>query len=87
VFNNLIMFDQHKPQVSLATIVPDLATEWSWNEEGTALTFKLRQGVKFHDGALFTAQDVKCTWDLLLDQRPDKLPSTRANLPITIWRR
>jgi peptide/nickel transport system substrate-binding protein len=73
VFNNLIMFDQHQPQVSLATILPDLATEWSWNEEGTALTFKLRQGVKFHDGASFTAKDVKCTWDLLLDQRPDKL--------------
>jgi peptide/nickel transport system substrate-binding protein len=73
VFNNLIMFDQHKPQVSLDTIVPDLATEWSWNEDGTALTFKLRPGVKWHDGKPFTAQDVKCTWDLLLDKLPDKL--------------
>src|SRR5690242_16036158 len=50
VYNNLIMFDQHKPQVSLDTIVPDLATNWSWNEDGTALTFKLRHGVKWHDG-------------------------------------
>jgi hypothetical protein len=32
VFNNLIMFDQHKPQVSLDTIVSDLATSWSWKE-------------------------------------------------------
>ena len=40
VFNNLIVFDQHKAQVSLDTIVPDLATEWSWSEDGTELTFK-----------------------------------------------
>src|SRR5712691_1772011 len=73
VFNNLVLFDQHRPQVSLETVVPDLATEWSWNEDGTALTFKLRQGVKWHDGKPFTAQDVKCTWDLLLDNVADKL--------------
>ena len=34
VFNNLIMFDQHVKQSSLESIVPDLATGWSWNEEG-----------------------------------------------------
>ena len=45
-------------------IVPDLATGWSWNEDGTELTFPLRQGVKWHDGKPFTATDVKCTWDL-----------------------
>ena len=73
VFNNLIVFDQHKPQVSLDTIVSDLATSWSWNEDDTALTFQLRQDVKWHDGKPFTAADVKCTWDLLLDKRPDKL--------------
>src|SRR5229473_2660125 len=73
VFNNLIMFDQHMPQVSLQTIVPDLATEWAWNEDGTALSFRLRHGVKFHDGKPFTAADVKCTWYLILDKAPDKL--------------
>ena len=73
VFNNLIMYDQHVPQNSLASIVPDLATDWSWNEEGTELTFKLRQGVKFHDGKPFTAKDVKCTLDLRMDLAPQKL--------------
>src|SRR6266446_8133086 len=73
VFNNLVMFDQHVPQNSLQSIVPDLATGWSWNEEGTALTFPLRQGVKWHDGKPFTANDVKCTWDLISGKSNEKL--------------
>jgi peptide/nickel transport system substrate-binding protein len=73
VFNNLVMFDQHIPQNRLDTIVPDLAVEWAWNEDGTTLTFKLRQGVKWHDGKPFTASDVKCTWDLLQGKGTEKL--------------
>src|SRR5689334_25181954 len=73
VFNNLVMFDQHVPQNSLQSIVPDLATNWEWNEDGTELTFKLRQGVKFHNGEPFTARDVKCTFDLRMDLLPQKL--------------
>jgi len=44
VFNNLVFYDQHVAQNSLDTIVPDLAESWSWNEEGTRLTFKWAQG-------------------------------------------
>src|SRR5437762_10935700 len=55
VFNNLVMFDQHVKQNSLASVAPDLATGWSWNEDGTELTLPLRQGVKWHDGKPFTA--------------------------------
>jgi peptide/nickel transport system substrate-binding protein len=73
VFNNLVMFDEHVPQNSLASIVPDLATGWAWNEDGTELTFPLRQGVRWHDGKPFTAKDVKCTWDLLLGKSSEKL--------------
>ena len=72
VFNNLVVFDQHVPQNSLASIVPDLATEWRWSEDGTELTFQLRQGVKWHDGKPFTAADVKCTWDRLRGVDADK---------------
>src|ERR1700758_1785962 len=49
VFNNLVMFDQHVQQNSQDSIVPDLASGWSWNEEGTELTLPLRVGVKWHD--------------------------------------
>jgi peptide/nickel transport system substrate-binding protein len=73
VFNNLVMFDQHVAQNSLSVIVPDLATDWAWNDDGTRLTFHLRSGVKWHDGKPFTAADVKCTWDLLRDLAPQKL--------------
>src|SRR5580692_5187746 len=73
VFNNLVMFDQHAKQNSITSVVPDLATGWSWSEDGTELTFALRQGVKWHDGKPFTAADVKCTWDLLLGKANDKL--------------
>src|SRR5882762_10020616 len=73
VFNNLVMFDQHVKQNSLSSIVPDLATGWSWNEDGTELTFPLRQGVRWHDGKPFTGKDVKCTWDLLTGKASEKL--------------
>src|SRR5215475_6359000 len=72
VFNNLVMYDQNVPQNSPKSIVPDLATSWAWNEEGTELTLPLRQGVKWHDGRAFTAADVKCTWDLLIEQSSEK---------------
>ena len=65
VFNNLVMFDQNVKQGSLQSVVPDLATGWSWNEDWTELTLPLRRGVKWHDGKPFIARDVKCTWDLL----------------------
>src|SRR6476620_2479459 len=65
VVNNLVMFDQHVKQDSLKSVVPDLATGWSWNEDGTEVTFPLRRGVRWHDGKPFTARDVKCTWDML----------------------
>src|SRR5712691_11496474 len=72
VFNNLVMYDQGVAQASLKSIVPDLATSWSWSEDGKELTLKLRQGVKWHDGKPFTAADVKCTWDLLMGNGSDK---------------
>src|SRR5690349_13082431 len=73
VMNNLVIYDQHVAQNSLQSIVPDLATEWRWSEDGTELTFPLRQGVKWHDGKPFTAADVKCTLDLLQGKAAEKL--------------
>jgi peptide/nickel transport system substrate-binding protein len=72
LFNNLVLYDQHKPQNSMNTIVPELATSWTWDTSNTALTFKLREGVTWHDGKPFTSKDVKCTLDLLQGKGQDK---------------
>src|ERR1700748_2434481 len=68
VFNNLVVFDPAKPHESLDTVVGDLADSWSWDATNTKLTFKLKQGVKWHDGQPFTAKDVQCTWRMLIGQ-------------------
>src|SRR5258708_8444838 len=71
LFNNLVIFDQHVARNSLDSIVPDLAMSWTWSVDGKGLSFKLHQGVKWHEGKPFTAQDGACTFDLLIG--PDKL--------------
>ncbi|MEQ9125424.1 MAG: ABC transporter substrate-binding protein, partial [Alphaproteobacteria bacterium] len=73
VYNNLVIFDQDKVKNSLDTIMPELATGWSWDDSKTKLTFKLREGVKWHDGKPFTSADVKCTWDMLLGTSKAKM--------------
>ena len=82
VFNNLVMFDPNVEQNTMASIVPDLAERWSWNEDGTELTFNLRSGVKWHDGEPFTAADVKCTFDLVQGKTKEKL---RVNAREAWW--
>src|SRR6516225_1578672 len=72
VLNNLVMYKQDVPQNSPQSIVPEIATGWTWDEEGTALTLPLRQGVKWHDGKPFNATDVKCTFDLLQGKASEK---------------
>ncbi|MBS0519334.1 MAG: ABC transporter substrate-binding protein [Proteobacteria bacterium] len=70
VYNNLVVFDPATKQNDPDHIVPDLATSWKWSEDGTKLTFQLRDGVKWHDGKPFTSADVKCTWDMLISPEP-----------------
>src|SRR3546814_5998329 len=73
VFNNLVIYDQQVPLNSSESIIPDLATEWRWNDDGTELSFTLREGVKWHDGQPFTAKDVKCTWDMVIGQSSEPM--------------
>ncbi len=60
VYDRLVDFDPSDP----AHLLPALALLWT--QDGDAWTFKLRQGVKFHDGQAFTSTDVKATLDRLL---------------------
>ncbi len=79
VFNNLVLFDQQQERNSVETIQPELAESWAWSADNTALTFKLRRGVRWHDGKPFTARDVKCTWDLLQGKSATPLRNNLRN--------
>ena len=57
---NLVRFSD-----DLQTIVPNVAKGWEWNEDFTQLTFFLREGHKWSDGAPFTSADVKYWYDNL----------------------
>ena len=61
------------------TIIPDLAQRWEVAPDGSKYTFQLRRGVKFHDGADFTADDVKATYDRIISP-PKGITSPRASL-------
>jgi peptide/nickel transport system substrate-binding protein len=72
VFNNLVVYKQDVAQNSMDTIVPELAESWAWSADNKTLTFKLRQGVTWHDGKPFTSADVKCTFDMLMGKSQQK---------------
>ncbi len=60
VFENLVKFN---PKLEL---VPGLAETWEQSKDGITWTFKLRKGVKFHDGSPFNAQAAKASFDRLM---------------------
>jgi peptide/nickel transport system substrate-binding protein len=65
IYSNLVRFDPRERSHELATVIPELATSWQWDATRTKLTFKLREGVTWHDGKPFTAKDVQCTFHRL----------------------
>lgn len=52
-------------------IVPALAESWDLAEDGVTYTFRLRQGVTFHNGEPFTAESVVATWETGIDPSND----------------
>lgn len=66
IFEPLYEFD-HKG--TSGEFYPCLATEYSVDDTGCVWTFKLREGVKFHNGEDFNADDVVCTFNRLLEDK------------------
>jgi len=60
---------------------PRLATDWSFSEDGSIVTFTLREGVTFHHGKALTAEDVKYTIEWVLDEdNPSLIRNLYANI-------
>ncbi|WP_289424517.1 ABC transporter substrate-binding protein, partial [Faecalibaculum rodentium] len=57
--------------------VPLLATDWTISDDGLEYVFHLRQGVKWHDGSDFTAEDVVFTMD-----RAKEMPTTKSKAAV-----
>ncbi|OMG53450.1 hypothetical protein BJN44_11345 [Tessaracoccus sp. ZS01] len=69
-------------RTSAGEMLPYLAESWEFNDDGTELTFKIRDDVTWSDGEKFTADDVKFTWDLVLSgETPAAYPFTAVEAP------
>ena len=66
MYSQLVRFD---PDMN---VMPELAESWQVSPDGLTWNFKLRQGVKFHDGQEMTSADVKFTFDRLFELSPGK---------------
>ncbi len=63
VFNGLVRYDKN------LKLEGDLAESWEVSPDGKRITFHLRKGVKWHDGAPFTSDDVMFTYRRMIDPR------------------
>src|SRR5437016_6343928 len=80
LYSTLIQIDP----LSYPKIIGDAASEWKIAPDGLMYTFKIRQGIKFHDGSSLTAVDVKATYEKIVSP-PEGVRSVRRNAyaPIT----
>ena len=72
LYSTLLQIDPY----SYPNVIGDAASEWTISPDGLTYTFKIRQGIRFHDGSTLTAADVKATYDKIVFP-PDVVRSPR----------
>src|SRR3990172_4654200 len=75
-YSTLLRFDP----ADYPKIVGDLAESWTISKDGLTYAFKVRTGVKFHDGSAVTARDVKATYDKIIFPPPGVASARKASL-------
>lgn len=79
IYNNLIQLNPMYREATTANIVGDLAKEWKISADGTEITFYLHQGIRWHDGSPFTADDVVYSLQKMADpKRATRIATTLA---------
>jgi len=73
-YSTLLQFDPY----NFPKVIGDLATEWKIAPDGRTYTFKIRQGVRFHDGSPLTSGDVKASYEKIIFPPPG-VRSTRKS--------
>ncbi len=66
---NMLLFAGLTAHDADNNVVPGLAEDWSFDENGRTYTFRLRKGLTFHDGQPLTSADVKFTLEMILDEK------------------
>ncbi|WP_422449103.1 ABC transporter substrate-binding protein [Thermoanaerobacterium sp. DL9XJH110] len=74
IYEGLVKIDEQ------GRIQPGLAKSWDISDDGRTYTFYLRDGVKWHDGKIFTSADVKATFDRIVELRKKQKNQGRAPL-------
>ncbi len=62
-YDSLLAFDKD------LKVVPNLAESWKWSDDNKTVTLTLRKGVKFHSGNPLTSEDVKYSFERILDEK------------------
>src|SRR5919109_279402 len=75
-YNTLLRIDPNDK--SGTKPAPSLAESWTVSSDKLTYTFKLRKGVKFHDGSELTSRDVKATYDKIIFPPPGVISARRA---------
>src|SRR5499426_4828839 len=79
LYSTLLQIDPY----SYPNVIGDVASEWKISPDGLTYTFKIRPGIRFHDGSPLTAADVKATYDKIITP-PEAVRSVRKNAYVAV---
>ena len=77
-YSLLIKVNQERP----SEFEGDLAESWTISRDGLTYTFKLRDGIRFHDGSPLTSRDVKATYDRIIAPPPGLVSLRQAQYAV-----